>query len=502
MTGSLGLGIALLPLDDRPVNVLLPQDVGRIAGAKVDVPPADILPRYRRPGDTRGLADWLLDRASDPSVGHLIVSIDMLCFGGLIASRTGHDTADAALDRLQILRRIRARRPGLRISAVSLVMRASDSYSSAEEPSYWSEYGRELHRLGGDLHRVDGQPEVGPVATMTDVPTEVVSDFALRRIRNHVANLMTLTLLEEGTLDCLAITADDTAVLSYGSAEQGWLRHWMRLLPHGHQVLMYPGADEVGAVLVARTLVEAAGVSVAVRVSCPEPGGLERVPTFENAPLAESIRRQVAAAGASLVDEDEDVVLVVNAPDPGRYDMLDPAPPPLDTESAELVVNVVRQEVTAGRAVAVADVRYTNGCDPELGRRLVETGLLAKITSFGGWNTAGNTIGGVIASAIVATVGKRIGSFDPQALEEALVTRILDDFAYQAVIRREDGPRYFPDQLPLADDTAVATAEAAILERMNRMLATDLPFANWAVSRVTLPWRRGFEVGIRLTTIA
>lgn len=490
--------IALLPLDDRPVNVLLPQDVARVGGVKLDVPPANILPNYRIAGDTTALAKWLTDRAEDPGTEHLIVSLDMLCFGGLIGGRIGSDTTAEVLARLDLLRQIRVRRPGLKISAVSLVMRASDSYSAAEEPEYWSDYGRDLHQLGADIQLADGQPDVRAISDITNVPADVISDFALRRMRNHFVNLTALGLVNDGTLDFLAVTADDTAQFSAGSAEQIWIRHWMRFLPRGHTVLMYPGADEVGAVLVARAVADQANLSVAIRVSCPDPGGLDRVPSFENVPLAESIRRQIVAAGAYKVDHAADVVLVVHAPDPHRRDMWNPDPPTPDVHAVEETVDAVQRELAAGNSVSLADVRYTNGCDAALAEKLVQLDLMDKLTSFGGWNTAANTLGGVIATAVASVSSEATVRSDPRAVQRALLTRVLDDYAYQAVIRKEEGPRLFADQLPMSDDDAVAAAESVIRDRMNLMLANDLPFDGWTVSRVFLPWRRGFEVGIEL----
>lgn len=44
--------IALLPPDERPVNMRLPVDVAAIAGGRVLVPRASIRPSMRRPGDT------------------------------------------------------------------------------------------------------------------------------------------------------------------------------------------------------------------------------------------------------------------------------------------------------------------------------------------------------------------------------------------------------------------------------------------------------------------
>lgn len=490
--------IALLPLDDRPVNVLLPGDVARVAGMALDVPPAEILPSYRDAGDADALGEWLLERAADPATVHVLVSIDMLLHGGLIASRTSGDTTRTVLARLDTLREIHRRRPELPISAVSLVTRASNSYSATEEPLYWTDHGKELHALGGDAHRLLDQPEVLSLDELTSVPAEVVSDYSTRRLRNHIANMSALDLVEDGTLAFLAITADDTAPFAAGSAEQVWLRHWMRMLPSGRSVLMYPGADEVGAVLVARALATDGGVQPSFAVACADPDGLTRIPPYENMPLSASASRQIRAAGAVEVQDAADVTLVLHAPDPERHDMFRGRPDTVDEEAVSATVALVRARLEAGELVALADVRYPNGADEALVRALGDEGLLGRLEAFGGWNTAGNTLGSVVAIAAAGVVGRATGTFDEKAAKVALLTRLLDDFAYQAVVRTDTGPSLFPDRFPMSDLTAVAEAERVIHAELASLLASTLPAEGLRITALTLPWRRSFEIGIEL----
>lgn len=491
--------IALLPLDDRPVNVLLPGDVANVAGVALDVPDAAMLPEYREPGDTAALAAWLRERAENPSTTHLVVSLDMLAYGGLIASRTSSDSVRDVLARLDVLREIKRKRPELEIYAVTLVMRASNSYSNAEEPEYWKDYGKDLHELGGALHRVVWETEDGLGGGAADVPDSVVSDYASRRVRNHILNLNALLLKNEGVLDFLAVTADDTATFAAGSAEQVWLRHWMRFLPGASDTLMYPGADEVGAALVARAIAESNDASPSFEARVAQEGGFEIVPSFENRPLSASVARQIRAAGARQVESDADAVLVLHAPDPDRHDMFRGYPVKPDREAAEATVALIKRSLDEGRRVALADVRFPNGADAELLKRLADEALLDRLEAFGAWNTAGNTIGSVIALTVAAEVGRTAGSYDPEASQRALLTRLLDDYAYQCVIRSEKGPQLFPDRFPLADDVDVRTAEAIIRAEMNQMLGEELPGEDWTVSSLTLPWRRSFEVAIKLS---
>jgi hypothetical protein len=102
--------IALLPLDERPVNTRLPQDVAAIAGETLELPASEALPRQRTAGDTHLLAAWFLETAANTdSVG---VCLDSLVFGGLIPARTSQDSATGALGRLDLVEQAKANNPG------------------------------------------------------------------------------------------------------------------------------------------------------------------------------------------------------------------------------------------------------------------------------------------------------------------------------------------------------------------------------------------------------
>lgn len=498
--------ISLVPLDERPVNVDLPRQVAAIAGVAIATPLEEILPAMRIPAALDELHEWMRNQARNPAATHLIACVDTVVHGGIIPARISDDPTIDVLGRLGIFAELKALRPALTVSAASLVMRASDSYSAVEEPAYWATAGRELHRLGGDLHRalerevIDGDRGTGE-SVDTPVDAALVRDFELRRLRNHLVNLETLALHERGDLDTLAITADDTAPHSAGSAEQVWLRHWRRALPGGRTVMMYPGADEVGAVLVARALVTGGpgGAAPVFSVACGEPDGLDRVPNFENLPLIHSVRRQVDAAGCTVGADGgpHDIVLVVHAPDPHRGDCFG-SHPYSDPAAVERTVELIRAALEDDRPVALADVRFSNGGDPLLVERLTEEGLLLALSSYGGWNTAGNTIGGVVAQAAARWVGAWTGSLDPAEAERALLTRILDDCAYQSVIRPALHDDVFSGAIGPVDEETQRVARERIVAGLQEYLVRIAPSSRWRVAAVDLPWARSFEIALTL----
>ncbi len=482
--------IALVPLDERPVNTVLVADVAAIAGAELVLPPPSALPRFRVGGDVDAIARWLRETA--PSAQAAVVSIDTLVHGGLIPSRTSDDPAAAVLPRLDVLRDLRETHPQTRLAGVSVVMRASDSYSAVEEPEYWATAGRELHALGGAVHRswagTRGVAEP-PIAE------RVRDDYTRRRLRNHLVGLAALGLAWDDVLDPLVITADDTATWSAGSAEQSILDYWQRLRGGDH-VLVYPGADETGAVLTAGILIADLPRRPRVAVIPGDPSGMSLVPSYENVPLDLSVARQLAATGAEPAAgiSDADLVLVVHTPDPGRADHFG-GDPVADRAAIDATRRAVASALESGLPVALADLRYGNGGDVDLVEALAADGALGRLEAYAGWNTAGNALGSAIALALAATAGRARGSLDEGARVRALRRRIADDALYQARIRRRIAHDLFGDRIEPAPAEVVDAAEQRLTAELGAALEALVP--GEPIASVRLPWARTFEVDIR-----
>ena len=129
--------------------------------------------------------------------------------------------------------------------------------------------------------------------------------------------------------------------------------------------------------------------------------------------------------------------------------------------------------------------------------------------AYGGWNTAGNTLGTVLAQAIIRVLALRKEATPGQlaAHLEFLFLRFLDDDLYQARERTrcmvEDLPALgiAPTMERLPDDR-VAAIEDCVRARLSRAAADlrDLFVGSGLVkevrvSHIQLPWHRLFEVG-------
>ena len=114
-------------MDDRPCNRLFPVQLAEIVGLEVASPPRELLGWFTTPGDCDGVAAWL----NDCPAQHLVLSLDMLCYGGLVAARSEEVEAAAAMARLERLRELRQRRPDLMILASNCLPRLGMTVASA-----------------------------------------------------------------------------------------------------------------------------------------------------------------------------------------------------------------------------------------------------------------------------------------------------------------------------------------------------------------------------------
>ncbi len=432
----------ILPLDDRPVTYDYPIYLARAAGYHAQLPQREWLGNPWRHSQHARLAAWLTKAAQTADV--LIVAIDTLAYGGLIPSRTSSDPLPEVLERLAVLRQIKTTRPGLPILASSVIQRVSRGNSSEEEKEYWASYGERMFRLSYLEHKtalsLASLEETGEAQDLRkQIPFEVYDDYRQGRQRNHAVNQAMLDWSAEGVFDFLILPQDDTADFGWNIAEARSLQARIRRQGLSERAITYPGADEIGCLLLASAVCRRTGFHPRVwpRYSSMLSPGI--ITAYEDRPVHELLKAHLAPLGGSLANspEEADLVLFYNAPahtqGEGFYQWLiwrgldnlarelkaAGAPAMLehlasDTyfqntrnemesphRSPEEFVRSLCAELRTGSPAAVADVAYVNGSDLILGSLLVQHPEIAELSGYGGWNTAGNTLGTVLAQAII-----------------------------------------------------------------------------------------------------
>jgi len=126
----------LIPLDDRPATTQFAQMIGQIADVQVDMPPRELLGRFKIPGKPDEILAWL-DRQDLRAYDAVIVNAEMIAYGGLIASRTNAVTRDQAMARLRRLVKIRREAPKTKFYGFTSLMRLAPT--SLKSSAKWRE---------------------------------------------------------------------------------------------------------------------------------------------------------------------------------------------------------------------------------------------------------------------------------------------------------------------------------------------------------------------------
>lgn len=515
--------IVYLPLDERPCNAKYPAQIAAITDLELVSPPPSLLGVKKTPANTETLARWLIENAERSN--DLIVSLDMLVYGGIVPSRLHHLTAQECRVRLETIAECKRRNPSLRIYANNLIMRAPAYSSSDEEPDYYARHGAELARYGWlqDKSARDGLTDAERLERdrlVAELPADVLSDFIGRRRINAEVNRLAIDMVRDGSIDFLIIPLDDNAKYGYSSSEQRELLSIVREYRLLDRVHVYPGADEVGCTLFARVFCEIKGYRPEVYIRHSSTAGPFVIPKYEDRSLGESLKCQISAAGGFIGDRasEADFVLMVNSPPVGQADMAETTQAYGARHAAYFSEMNYREFALAinryadkGLTVALADVATCNGSDEPLMQLLSESKLLPRIAAYAGWNTSGNTLGTVISHAIVESYYRQKGgdrSSESVLRSEAFYwARLLEDWGYQARIRSDVagshlaalGGNYF-DVSAVHDEVC-----SLIRDKFDRFIEAELADSypgRLRLERVYLPWKRMFEVGFEFSCSA
>lgn len=540
--------VALVPLDDRPCNVNAPRGLAGLVDYEVLLPQRPWLGRFGVPGNCDEVGAWL--RRVAATVDCTVVSLDMLAYGGLIASRTTRTPLDAARRRLEALQEIKANSPGARIFASNVIMRSSISGCEDTSGRDWARVQRysELRDLVQRFGRDEDRKEIGELRK--ELPQEVLSEYLAARERNHAINCLAVELAAAGTIDWLALTQEDASEHGIHRQEQEALRALIEEQGVEDKVMIYPGADEASLTLLARFVQVHMLRAPKIALTFSSGDHAQRIAPFEDRPLEQTVGEHIAAVGAERADgaDEADIHCFVNAPTDFPRQELRESEELQEQRRAELAefVEDIAAQLDGERPTVVCDAAFANGADPTLIELLFERADVCRLASYAGWNTAGNSIGSALAHGVMRLIALqdkgafelagRLRSFDTMhylglldsliASErkhlELLVVRLVDDWAYQTDVR-ERAAAYMADRVRRsAFDLADGHEEAEHFVQAQLGHAAQELYLNHFLGRrcvrigtgqrtaylvpseleemhIALPWGRLFEVDVGFT---
>ena len=494
--------ILYIPHDNRPISDKQTAEVIQKLGYQVVVPPENMLGDRQNLGNPEALWTWVEQNAAGADAA--VISSDSMLYGSLVGSRNHEYSKEQVLSRAENFKAFRKMFPKLPLYVFGSIMRTprSGEASGHEEPAYYRNYGTDIFRYTvlKDKSEVEGltRREKKEMAFLERlIPRKSLSDWMGRREKNFAASEKLIELTRDNAFNYLALGRDDNAPYSQTHLESRHLAQEGRDLDATRFQTM-AGIDEIGMLMLTRAVntIRHETPFVYVRYNCGR-GGLT-IPAYSDEKISASIQSAIAAAGGMQVKSPDraDLVLVVNTNPNGKtLEANDRANDWTVREGTKYVANIISEYVGKGYPVAIADIAYANGADNALMEELKAKGLLFKVRAYAGWNTPTNSSGFVLGEGMLT---KHMKDTD---VDELLLTRYLDDWAYQANVRN-----IIARQLTWLRGDGVYgsldTKRDAVADRSTRMISRFVednfpPFKSLEEIQVSFPWNRMFESDIQ-----
>lgn len=494
--------VVMVPLDDRPCNYHFPQMMPNSVFELI-LPPEELMGYKKTAANAVGIKEWVLQNVSDAFA--VILSLDMILYGGIVPSRLHHLEYKELLLRSNVIEEIKKINPKVKLFCFELIMRCPWYSLSDEEPDYYDLYGSEIHRYGRYKHlkslgMTTAEDEADYELLMSKLDLKCLEDFESRREKNINILMKNLAYVKDGLIDFFIVPQDDSAVYGYTSLDQIKVREYIKENGLQRKISMYPSADDTGLTMLARVANELMNKKPKVFVHYASAKGALVVPSFEDRIVDETIKFQIISAGCRRVYSliEADILLAVNIgsamlnrDEAGYVTAYD-----IERNLPEFI-DQIEYALEMGKIVSIADVAHCNGGDFELLRLLEEANLLLKIHAYAGWNTSSNTLGTCICQAVM-----NIHKVEQKKNKKFLIHRYVEDMGYCGTIRtmvtNENLSSLGMDYFNVVDkDGAVALiVHDRLLEYMKKYFPTI--YQEIATLRVQMPWRRMFEVDVKI----
>ena len=487
--------VLFVPQDDRPVSLQYTVDTAKAAGMTVLTPPQNLISGKTYKGQADQIWNWVEQNAERADVK--VLSTDTLIYGGLVDSRK-HNLPLSTLEyRLKRIEALKANYKNTRIYGFGTVMRSPRASGGGTEPSYYADYGPTIFQIAALQDKLDAgtltQAETQKLMSLqASVPVEYLQDWFSRRQKNMQINKGLIDEARKGVFEYFALGHDDTSQLSQSALEGRYLNQYSKGIPRT-QYGSFPGADQLGLLLMARSRTDESVEKPTFSIIYPLGGAGKTLPGYEDQTIDKTIAEHVEAVGGTMTTAGKPTVLLaVNTPlststsESEAFGNL-----PMVSQATNAFVDRIQQATEQGVTVSVADIAYNNGSDNTLVGAMYKRDLLYKIGAYNGWNTASNTVGYAIAQGLL------LKSMSPEGHRDMLTQQYLDNWAYQANIRKDiyrmqdsirtDNVRYSGD--------LNSKLEEYLQERIQDFGETYLKVDPRTI-KATFPWGRLFETDI------
>lgn len=463
--------IAVIPIDNRPICYDLIKDVLSInKDIEFFMPDISYLGGLETQSDRNKIFEFIKNLNQ---VDYLIVSLDTVAYGGLISSRRCSDSYEEIIENLNKFKEF-ASKSAEKILAFSSIMRISNNNINEEEKPYWEKYGKEIFNWSYNLHK---SKKMNLPEPRHSIPDDILDDYILTRRRNYEINKLYLKWAKEGFFDTLIFSKDDCSEFGLNVQEAIELEKIAKI-NNLSDVFIKTGADEIPLALLSRALAKNKGIKISPVFV--EDNSINLISKYEDVSVKNCALAQLALAGCTI--SNEGIPFIINNFKSEQGDLV----------LGNIINNIEKTIDFPEIPFFAADINNANGADNEFIEQLFEN-KNNNFLGYCGYNTSANTIGCAIFCAVVKILAQKNNSYDDEAFKRIQFIRFLDDWAYQANIRkyvRENADNSVKYDIRLKEKE----------EELNKLAIKISTFLQYYPKEIiySLPWKRSFEIRIKL----
>ena len=489
--------ILYVPIDNRPCNLYQVVQVAQKLGYEVLTPPEEFFGTNTRRGKPDELWAWLNKNA--PRADLAVISTDAMIYGGLIDSRIHDLDPQIISERAHKFKAFDRKFFDMPIYAFGTIMR-TPHYNYVGDVPYYETHGARIFNYTALLDKQEIEPltrgdEKKLKNLEAEIPAEYLDDYFSRRAVNTQANELFIEYTRQGIFEYFLLGCDDSAQYSQTHRESRQLLESSSDLGKT-AVQVTSGADELGMLMISRAINKDRDHMPFISVVYNDGKGAATFPSYANETIGTSIDAAIIAAGGLRVPADEraDLVLAVNTRRNGKtFEAGDVKKNKINLRGDLKSFMAILDDLMAKNyPVGVIDIAFANGADNALMNQFKLNDLQFKIRAYGGWNTATNSSGFLIGAGVLTKF------MDDKDIAELLITRYLDDWAYQTKIRQEIYSQIWAagGNVWAIDADKIPSLENFLTERLNAFATENLIIPRrFKLEDIkgTLPWQRGFE---------
>ena len=436
------MSIIFVPIDNRPCTMIFPAQLAKIGGYKIKIPPENLLGIFKKRGDSSKILSWLYENTKKEDI--ILLSLDMLIYGGLVASRNMNNSTLECEENAKKLEEFLKTKPASKIIIFSSIMRTLPTFTNEKILLQAEKIKKHIKKLYPISPLSESEfssvlKEISKDVEMKDFFTE----YILCRKRNFDINLKACKWRKDNLIDRLLIGLDDVVCIGPNTMEAEKIKILMK---DDEKTTVCNGTDELAMLAEAMIIKDEFSISPTFAIHYSSEEGSYKNTIYESKPVRDVVIEYIKASGCKIVEDN-------------------------------------------------ADINFT--------KTLIKKINLTALLSYAAWNTSGNTLGTTISHAIIRYIAKKINRTQDTIHVEFMYERFLDDFIYQSIIRAKMKMKCLLNGISFLDMKEQDKQKISLnINKEMKKYAEKLSKSGFKKNspkfiKAELPWSRLFEVFIK-----